>query len=145
MTVTKEQWAEIERNLSGPFGEVSLICDGYQVTAQIQSIAPLKQGIVIFVNGVSKGEWFKGEAEEARKFLCAKTRHIFNAKDREHAQAQLKRRFIKSDQSLSRHYNDVVNDTLTHWYPYWTSAKAFCRHLRKTCTEIEVVKIGYKG
>lgn len=142
MSVTKEQWAEIEMQLSGMWGRVALVCDDYEVVAEVRSIAPLKQGILVFVNGVSKGEWFKGEAEEARKFHCERKRFLHSAKDRELAAQHLKK--YRRDPALRKLY-EGLDKTLSYWYPYWTNAKAFCRHLRKNSTEIEIVKIGFSA
>ena len=140
---TKEQWAEIEQQLSRPYGGVELLCDGYKVTASIECIAPLKMGVLVYVNGCYKGEWLKGEAEEARKFHREHKRFFYSVKERERAKRELGRRIIKGNSNLRSFYEGVLTGSVTHWLPWWTSGKALCRHLRKTCTDIEVVKIGY--
>lgn len=40
-------------------------------------------------------------------------------------------------------YAAKAKETWSTWMPYWSNAKAFCRHIRKTCASIEIVKIGY--
>lgn len=143
MTLTKEQWAAIEKQLAGYFGRVELRCDGYQVVAAVEQIGPLKQGIVVYVNGWMKGEWMKGEAEEAKKFHCEMKRYLYPAKQRDEAKKKLKsRRLI--DQ-LRDWYAGVAGKSVSTWAPYWTDAKAFTRHLRKTCTDIELVSLEYKS
>ncbi|WP_234086781.1 hypothetical protein [Azonexus sp. R2A61] len=143
MSVTKEQWAAVENELSGHYGAVELICDGYKVTAQIQTIAKLRQGIVVYVNGVFKGEWIKGEAEEARKFHREMKRYLYPAKKREEFQKMAKNRRYSADfrKDLAR----MATASVSTWAPYWTNAKAFTRQLRKTCTEIQVVTIHLNG
>jgi hypothetical protein len=143
MSVTKEQWAAVEKELSGPYGEVELLCDGYKVTAQIQNIANLKQGIVVYVNGVIKGEWMKGEAEESRKFHREMKRYLYPAKHREEAKQKAKSRRFPAD--LRKYFADMATASITTWAPYWTNAKAFTRQLRKTCAEIQVVTIRLNG
>lgn len=143
MSVTKEQWIAIESYLSGPLSTVGLRCDGYTVTAQVRLLSPLKYGILIFVNGECKaGEWMKGDTEEARKFLFESKRYLYSAEDRKRATKALKQRRL--DPVLRKLYEGTLKQ-LSSWYPYWTSPKAFCRHLRKTCTEIEVIRMGYEA
>lgn len=138
---TKEQWAEIEKQLSGYFGRVELRCDGYQVVASIAPVAKLRQGIVVYVDGWIKGEWIKGEAEEAKKFHREMKRFLYPASKREEAKKKLKSRYLHA--TLRNWYAGVAEGSVSTWAPYWTSAKAFTRHLRKTCTDIEVVSLDY--
>ena len=41
-------------------------------------------------------------------------------------------------------YAKWATASMSTWVPYWTNAKYLCRQLRKTCTEIRVVKIGIR-
>lgn len=141
MIPTKDQWAAIEKELSGSYGRVELRCDGYQVVATVALIAPLRMGIAVYVNGWIKGKWFKGEAEEARKFHRPVKRYLYSAKKRDEAKKLAKRRYQTAE--TRKIYNDIATASFTTWTPYWTNAKAFARQLRKTCTEIEIVSIGY--
>lgn len=138
---TKAQWAEVETQLSHSYGSVELLCDGYKVHAEIKSIAPLKQGIVVYVNGVFKGEWMKGDAEEAKKFHREMKRYLYSAKAREAAAKSAKRRHLGA--VLKRFFTGAATRSISHWSPWWTNPKAFTRHLRKTCADIQIVKIGY--
>jgi hypothetical protein len=141
MSTTKDQWAEIEQQLSGFFGRVELLCDGYKINAEVKSIAPMRQGIVVYVNGYVRGEWMKGEAEEARKFHREMKRFLYSAKQREKLKTDAKNRCLTAD--WRKRFRDMATASVSTWAPYWTNAKAFTRHLRKTCTDISVVKIGY--
>lgn len=141
MAVTKEHWAEIEKQLSGSWGRVELHCDGYQVVAQVGRIAPLKYGIEVYVDGVIKGEWMDGESEIPRKFHQKRTRYINNARTRAHYLKMSKSKLWTKEER--EQWAQSASATISMWWPYWTNAKAFCRHIRKTCTTIEVVKIGY--
>lgn len=141
MAVTKEQWQAIEDQLMGSFGQIKLKCDGFEVNASIQRVSALQLGICIYVNGWVKGEWYKGEADEARKFLRRTDHYVWKAKDRAEAEKWLKKRGL--DAKTREFWHGVATDKSSVWCPWWTNAKAFCRHLRKTCTEIEVIQIGY--
>ncbi len=141
MTITKDQWAEIERRLSSPYGRVELNADGYALVLQVEGYKTLRQCVVVYVNGEWKGEWFNGEAPEARKFCCEKRKWIWPAKSREVAKNKLKSRRL--DPILREHFTRVVEKFSTVWLPFWGSPKSLTRHLRKSCTDISVVKIGY--
>lgn len=142
MTLTKDQWAEIEKQLCGSFGRVELRCDGYQVAAAVEQIGTLKQGIVVYVNGYVRGVWMDGKAEEAKKFHREMKRYLYPAKKRDEARKKLKSRGLHAE--LRGWYAGVAEKSISTWAPYWTNANAFTRHLRKTCTDIEVVSVGFK-
>lgn len=141
-TLTKDQWTAIEKQLAGYFGRVELRCDGYLVTAAIEPIGKLKQGIVVYVNGWVKGEWMIGEAEEAKKFHREMKRYLYSASKRAEARTKLKSRRLHAE--LRGWYAGVAEKYITTWSPYWTDARAFTRHLRKTCTEIELISTEYR-
>ncbi|MCZ7655549.1 MAG: hypothetical protein M5R42_16790 [Rhodocyclaceae bacterium] len=82
-----------------------------------------------------------GEAVEARKFYRERKRYLHKAKLREEAKIKAKNRRLGAD--LRQWYQGVAANSVSTWMPYWPNAKAFTRHLRKTCTDISVVKIGY--
>lgn len=142
MEITKEQWAEIENKLSTPMGLVELVCDGYKINAQVQ-YGKMKLVITIYIDGAIKGEWIFNSAnsEIPSKFLCEKKRPIAGPKMRAWYIKESKSRIWSKEQRAE--YAAKAKESSSSWLPYWTSAKAFCRHIRKTCTSIEVVKIGY--
>lgn len=136
MALSKEQWADIEQQLSGLFGRVTLTCDGYQVTAVVERIKTHRQGIVIYVDGYWRGEWTKGECEEARKFLRATKHYLHSAAERAKlAKDANSRRF---DAEFRKYLTSQAEAHFMFWSPYWTNAKDFCRHIRKTCSSIEL-------
>lgn len=138
--MTKEQWAMIEAELSKFYGSVHLRCDGYEVKAGVENVAPFKQGIVVYVNGWIKGEWMTGEAEEAKKFHRPVCRYLCSAKQRDEAKKKAKIRCM--DPVVREIWERRASASVTSWAPWWNNAKTFCRHIRKTCSDIEIVKIG---
>lgn len=138
MTLTNDQWAAIEKQLTGYFGRVELRCDGYQVVAVVEPIAALKLAIVVYVNGYWKAAWMDGKAEEARKFHRETKRYLYSARQRDEAKKKLKSRRLHV--TLRDWYVGVAEKSISTWAPYWTNAKAFTRHLRKTCTDIVEVR-----
>ena len=141
MPITKEQQSQIEYELFGFYGRVELRCDGHNIVASVQAMAPLKQAIWVYIDGEIKGEWMRGENEIARKFH-RETKHFGLPKKMREAQMK-----AATNRCLSKEFREQckvsATKTFSLWRPYWTSTKAFIRHIRKTCTEIEVVKIGY--
>lgn len=143
MSITKDQWTQIEAQLSGVFGRVELICDGYKINAAIQNVSPMKLGIVIYVDGITKGEWLfnKEESEIPQKFHHEIKHFISKPKMREWLIKQSKSRVWDKDRRDE--FAADAKKTHSYWLPYWPNAKAFCRHIRKTCASIELVKIGH--
>lgn len=140
--LTKEQWTLIETELSGMFGAVHLRCDGFEVKAEIMTVAKFRQAIVVYVNGWIKGEWMKGEAEEAKKFHRPVKRYLYSTKERDEASRKAKSRSL-AHSGLRDFYARKAEASITTWAAYWTNPKLFCRNLRKTCSNIEIIKIGY--
>lgn len=139
MTINKEQWAEIENRLSGVFGQVELLCDGYKITAAIERIK-MKLVVSIYVDGFIKGEWIfnDGNSEIPRKFYKEVKRFVFHAKYRALMVKWSKCKYLSKE--VRAKYAADATKTRSHWWPNWPNAKAFCRHIRKTCTSIEIVK-----
>ena len=143
MSLTKAQWAEIEQQLSGFFGQVELLCDGYKINANVKNIAPMRQGIVVYVNGRVTGAWLDGKAAEPRKFYRERKHYVWSAAQRADAAKKAKGRHMQAD--LREIYRARVTASVSVWVCWWTSPKSFTRHLRKTCADISVVKIGQIG
>lgn len=140
MAISKEQWAEIEAQLSNIMGRVDLVCDGYRVNAIVE-YSKMKMYVAVYVNGEIKGEWTNGKGEIPQKFCQVKKRYLYSAAKRAEAKKAATRRGMGAD--LRKWYTGVAESSITSWMPWWTNSKAFCRHIRKTCTSIEIVKIGY--
>lgn len=140
MAISKEQWAEIETQLTGIMGRVELLCDGYKVNACIER-SGMKLVIAVYVNGEIKGSWCDGKGEIPQKFCQVKKRYLYPASKRAVAAKAAKRRGMDADSR--KWYTSIAERNIKTWMPWWTNSKAFCRHIRKTCTSIEIVKIGY--
>lgn len=140
--LTTEQWKQIEQQLSGTFGSVELKADGYKLTLQVQRMKALRLCIVVFVDGVSKGSWYSGEAPEAKKFCRERRSWLYSLKERKNAAEKIKLRRL--DPFLDRYYKGVAEKFVAIWVPYWNTPASLTRHLRKTCTDVEIVSLGYQ-
>lgn len=138
-TLSKKQWQQIELRLSSNFGDIELLADGYRLQLQVHPYKALRNCIVVYVDGVSKGAWYKGDCPEAKKF-CRPSKHwLYSAKRREEAAKALKKRGLNS--VLKEFYKSVAESFFVHWEPYWFSPASLTRHLRKTCADVEIVRM----
>lgn len=56
--MTSQEWKEVEKALQSLYSLVKLNCDGYEITLCLNRITQFKNAIVIYVNGVIKGNGF---------------------------------------------------------------------------------------
>lgn len=137
MSLSKEQWMAIEKFLSVPFGHVTLKCDGYEITAQVQQ-SKMTLLVMVYVDGQFKGSWLDGKDERCIKFYRCEKQLVLRGKMRKSVMAASTKKQLGKEMKamFKRHLEDFI----VHWTPYWTSPKAFCAHIRKTCTQIELIE-----
>lgn len=131
--LTKDQRAELAQQLSSPWGNVRLICDGHLVTLRTErwSDSAIRYRVMTYVDGHFRGEWIKGEALEA-KFLRKRVLRLYSAANcKEMEKAVGKRRFATADY-------DGFRKTLIQYMPDWASGKAAITHLCKVCESVEI-------
>ncbi|QOK91553.1 hypothetical protein HF908_08730 [Ralstonia pseudosolanacearum] len=74
--LTREEIIKIEYELSNPYGMAQLECDGYRVDVRVERDRGLSYSLMVYVNGEWKGEWVKGECEEAKRFYRPMSRDV---------------------------------------------------------------------
>lgn len=83
--MTKEEWKEVERNLSSPYGRAKFKIDGYTVDVVVEKESPksLKYVLAVFVDGAIKGKWLVNDCDIRRKFYykCTKSNLSANYKN----------------------------------------------------------------
>lgn len=136
MALTKEQWQVLENQLSYPLGRVKLRCDGYQISAYVEKSKGLKFEIMVYIDGEFRGVWLNGEDERCLKFYRAIKHYLWRGKLREELKDDLRKRQTKESRDR---YKEMLEEHFFTWVPYWPSASAFFRHIRKTCKQIEVM------
>ena len=82
MAITKEQWSDIERELSYANGTVTLVCDAYRVNVLVVPVDTLQYGIMVYVNGKFEGRWLIEDCEERRRFMRPLERFLWSARER---------------------------------------------------------------
>lgn len=132
MMLTKEQRAELAKQLDSPYGPlVRLLCDGRRVSLQVHRVGgpSIKYRVMTYIDGEFKGSWMKGETPEA-KFLRKSVRPLTSPARRKLAEKHLGKRYVAN--------NPLYNTSLTHYMPDWPSGKAAINHLCKVCESVEI-------
>lgn len=133
--MNKEHWQYVKDQLSVPYGRVELKIDGYAVTLAVRAIKPLKYVIMVYVDGVCRGEWSKGEADESKRFCRPVVHALYSPAKKKAALSGLKK---KSD---IQYITDALslNKTFTFWDVTWPTFAPLKRHLLANNKSIELV------
>ena len=134
-TLTKGQWAEIEKQLSSRFGSVKLLIDGYPVSLVIEH-SKMRLYIAVYVNGQITVKKCIEDSEERRRFYQPKTSFAHTAKFRAAMNKIGKSRVTKD--LISKEERADFNRTITTYQPYWTTFKPLKRHLEANNDSIEL-------
>jgi len=137
--MTKEQWAEVEKALSGLYGRARLRIEGREITLARELVSKNKLGVVVYVDGEWKGEWI-GVAKDCdeQRFMYPSRRSAYSTKERDRQKRLLKRfgkRWCK-EQGITD-----PNKKATIFLPFFPSATAARRHFQKNFSEIELVEV----
>jgi hypothetical protein len=134
--LSKEDIERIQQELSTPYGMVDLECDGYKIAVRVQQVKRLSYAPVVYVNGVIKGEWFRGDCEEAKRFLCPKNRPYYSPK--------VKAEILKGwGKRAAKKAFPKLDEKMTFYVPSWSSVSAMLRHICRTNESVSIVSVGY--
>ncbi|MDD3276982.1 MAG: hypothetical protein PHP93_08040, partial [Kiritimatiellales bacterium] len=112
MKITKEQRAACAATLSGPWGRVKLLCDGYEVVLTVECYKPLKYRVMTYVNGFFKGEWISAEKTyPEQKFLRKSVRPVYSAAFIRKMEKAVGKRWVAQE--------PVYKKTITTYMPDW--------------------------
>ena len=130
--ISKDDWKQIEKELSGAYGTVELLIDGYEIILQVRWVGPRKFAIMTYVNGKFLAKWLSDDCEERRRFLCENKRYLWKPKTRE-AMRKLFKRYPK-------YYTSGDPAEFFRYYtPFWGSFSRLKAHLLKNNKSIEWV------
>ncbi|MCK9420238.1 MAG: hypothetical protein M0R70_12750 [Nitrospirae bacterium] len=124
-TLTKEQWAELEKKLNYPWDSAKLLIDGYNITLIVHFLKALRMEICVYVDGYLKVEYVTHDCEERRRFYRATIRDIMPVKMRKQSEKIRKKLGLEPT-------------TYTTYSWGWTSFAALRRHLIKNNESIEL-------
>jgi len=132
--VTKEDWAKVEKALSGTYGYAKLKVDGREVTFQRQLVQKNRLAIVTYVDGLIKWEAMEVKKEHPdASYWRPRSRFLHTAKSRAAAR-KLSKRLLKK----------IGGDPDEKFYffdPTWTSVGAIRLHYKKTFESIELIEV----
>ena len=133
--MTKDQWLQVQAKLNLPWGSVKLTVDGYALALEVTQIKPLKYVIMVYVNGVCKGEWCKGEADEAKRFCRPVTKYLYSPAKKK---ALLKGKSKAQIKTISELLG--LDKSWTFYDLYWPSFATLKRHLIANNKSVELME-----
>jgi hypothetical protein len=134
MKLSKEQIEELQRELSVPWGQVELLCDGRRVSLQVRRFKGMTYRVMTYVDGVFKAEWcIAGTAAPEAKFLRKSVRPLVSLAKRKKFEKELGKRWVAK--------SPYCNGTVTIYLPDWSSGKVALSHLCKVCESVEIAPI----
>lgn len=142
-TLTKEEWAQVDSQLSGLCGRVEMMVDGRNVTLTRGRISQNTLGVVVYIDGEWKGTWI-GKTNDCpeQPYTYPKQRFVYTSKSRAEQKKMIKRFGKRRCKEIGITAEDV-DRKITIWQPMFPSAKAVRRHYEKTFQSIELVKVGF--
>ena len=132
--MTKDEWAQVEKELRIIWGTVRLDVDGYDIALQLQQVRPTKNAIAIYIDGQFKGKYLAEDCEERRRFVCKSTNNVLRGKQKTDFQKLPK----KMQKDMEAKYPMTYDVYKTHW----GSFGALKRHLVANNQDIQLASIG---
>jgi hypothetical protein len=138
-TLTKEQWAQIEKSLSHPWGAARLTVDGYDVKLEVRRVSQrtMKYEIAVFIGGDIKGQWIMRDCDERRRFYRPVVTKVHNKKQRESLLKIPKKTLAKW---AKENKNFDPDATFIIYSPTWLTFAPLRRHLEANNDSIELVE-----
>lgn len=134
--MTKEEWAAVEKALSGTYGSAKIKADEFEVTFYRTLVSENRLGILTYVNGVYRGEWFLADsAHPEQRCLRPASRYLCRPKER----ARLKKLSKPMRKTLGPAFDP---DRRWHYFDAcWPNATAIRRHYQKTFQTLELMEV----
>lgn len=118
--LTKEQKALIELRLAAPYGRVEFQIDGHAVLARVEPYKTRRWTVVVYVDGVWKGEYLKVGHDFQKRFYRLIKVSWYNPKQK----AKLIKVFGKREANKRFFFEKASYCAV----PNWDSVKSMLRH-----------------
>ena len=137
---SQKEWDDVIRVLSGTYGYVNMVIDGYDVSVERGLSGKNTLSNVIWINGEAGGKYMvfhlEGEKvvlpEVTRRFYRKCKKNLYTLKHRQRADKELgKRAALKGG----------FHKKIIFYSYFWNSAAALRRHLLKNNEDIKITKI----
>ena len=127
----QDDWKRAKEILSRPYGQITLLVDGYEVTLQLQMLRGMfRNGIAVYINGQFKWKWLTTDCEERRRFIAQRDVPLMNRQEIAHYN-----RLPKAQQKALKDYRDrkyIRYDT------HWTDWNAMVKHFEANNEDIRL-------
>lgn len=128
--MTTEEWKEVEEKPASFYSTVKLRCDEYNISIVLTRRTQFKNALVVYINGLIKGEWLMKECEESRRFFRKVTKSALSSK--------IKKAYLKLPKKLQKELG--MDATYSYYLADWTSFKALKKQLIKQNINIELIR-----
>ncbi|WP_064435498.1 hypothetical protein [Pseudoalteromonas neustonica] len=139
MTITKEQWIELEKHLTGYFCSAIFKFGEFEITVTRGRVSESKTSLVVYVDDVIKGDWYSKDNERPAcipDVWRKRTRAKYTAKSIKEAEKVWGKRRAKKEMP------ELYEKTEYHTCDF-TTAKSLVRQYKKL-DGLELIKIGGK-
>jgi len=139
MAITKEQWIELEKHLTGYFGSAIFKFGEFEITVTRGRVSESKTSLVVYVDDVIKGGWYSKDNERPAcipDVWRKRTRARYTAKSIKEAEKVWGKRRAKKEMP------ELYEKTEYHTCDF-TTAKSLVRQYKKL-DGLELIKIGGK-
>ncbi|ENN99775.1 MULTISPECIES: hypothetical protein [Pseudoalteromonas] len=139
MAISKEQWAEIEKQLAGLFGSVIFKYGEFEITVIRGRVSESKTSLVVYVDDVIKGGWYSKDIERPScipDVWRKRTRARYTTKSIKDAEKVWGKRRAKKEMP------ELYEKTEYHTCDFTTAKSLVCQY--KKLEGLELIKIGDK-
>ena len=132
--MTSQEWKEIEKTLSRPYGLVTIEADGHTVDFIVIETGTLKYGIFVQKHGAKALYDVMRDPEtkaEYSKFYPVLSRYVHKPNER--------KRLSKISKGLLKEVGIDPHQKYSYMVHTWSSPKRLISHLKKNCENIKLV------
>ncbi len=133
----KEDWKRIEEALSPVFAEVEIAVKGARIRLRKGPVSMNRLGIMTYVNGELKAEWFSKECLE-RKCMRPKLQYVYIPKDRA---ILVKLGKTRAGRKALRDRGVDPNAKIRFYGVVWNNVDQIRRHYEKTFDLVSLVSL----
>jgi len=126
--ITKEQWAELEKEMAGYFVSVKFRYQDHTLTIQRVKESESKTALAVYIDGTIKGGWFLPDSIDRPAIIP----DVWRKRSKRLWSHQQKAKIIK-DLGKRRAQNAFpdIDRVYVYYGPYFTTAKSLVRQFKK--------------
>lgn len=128
----KEDWIELEKRLSYPFGNAKILADGFTVSLQVHQ-HKMRLVIVPYVNGFIKSAWISTKSEECIRFFRPLKVSLYKPSEIKRLTAGFGKK------SVLKHFPGL-HEKGTYYTHEWNSFPTLKRHLIANNKSIQLLR-----